>query len=291
MIELENHFIKIKIDAAAGGKIISVYAENDEWLFYDPSRQKSAQGEHLAYDDVWTGGFEELFPNDAPCELNGVSLPDHGEFWSAAMQIENTSPQHVILTKKCTTYPVLFEKKIQLTQNGFTIFYQFNNQSNQTIDYLFKLHPSMRLETDDQLIMPKSRFKMVDPSFSNVLGQNEIFAWPLGKNKNNETVDVSKILSIQSKMQEFIYCFDLEEGYCGYKRKRTGKTFLIEFPIEHFRFCWFFMSFGGWRDYYTVVLEPCTNMPKDLTEAKMLGQCAKLLPNETKEFQVHFKIV
>jgi hypothetical protein len=37
-----------------------------------------------------------------------------------------------------------------------------------------------------------------------------------------------------------------------------------------------FLTYGGWRDCYTAVLEPCTNMPKDLAEAVHAGQSARL---------------
>ena len=37
-----------------------------------------------AYDDVWAGGWEELFPNDAPGAFEGRDLPDHGEWWTMA---------------------------------------------------------------------------------------------------------------------------------------------------------------------------------------------------------------
>ena len=40
-------------------------------------------------------------------------------------------------------------------------------------------------------------------------------------------------------------------------------------------------SDGGWRDCYTAVLEPCTNLPKDLTEAVRAGTSARLAPGET----------
>ena len=46
------------------------------------------------------------------------------------------------------------------------------------------------------------------------------------------------------------------------------------------RIVWLFLSYGGWRDIYTAVLEPCTNMPKDLADAVRLGQSARLTPGE-----------
>jgi hypothetical protein len=53
-------------------------------------------------------------------------------------------------------------------------------------------------------------------------------------------------------------------------------------------FVWLFLTYGGWRNLYTAVLEPCTNMPKDLSEAARVNQSAKLDPG--KEFKTKIKI-
>ncbi len=51
-----------------------------------PSRWWQASG--ADYDDVWAGGWEELFPNDAAGDFEGRELPDHGEWWTMAWAVE-----------------------------------------------------------------------------------------------------------------------------------------------------------------------------------------------------------
>ena len=46
------------------------------------------------------------------------------------------------------------------------------------------------------------------------------------------------------------------------------------------------LTYGGWRDHFTAVLEPCTNMPKDLETARRAGACAHLEPGEPLECTV-----
>ena len=60
----------------------------------------------------------------------------------------------------------------------------------------------------------------------------------------------------------------------------------MEFDAERLPFVWLFLTYGGWRDLYTAVLEPCSNMPKDLQEAVRLGQSARLEPGEEFETAV-----
>jgi len=40
------------------------------------------------YDDVWSGGWDELFPNDEATSLDGEAYPDHGEVWTSPWQAE-----------------------------------------------------------------------------------------------------------------------------------------------------------------------------------------------------------
>lgn len=50
------------------------------------------------------------------------------------------------------------------------------------------------------------------------------------------------------------------------------------------------MSYGGWRDHNVVVLEPCSNDPKDLNEAIATGNVAALAPSSTTEFQLQVSV-
>jgi hypothetical protein len=54
----------------------------------------------------------------------------------------------------------------------------------------------------------------------------------------------------------------------------------MHFDRRSFPYVWLFLSYGGWRNCRTAVLEPCTNMPKDLAEAKRRGAAAQLRPGE-----------
>jgi len=83
---------------------------------------------------------------------------------------------------------------------------------------------------------------------------------------------------------------DLPAGWCGIERAGGRERIIFEFPLEVLPFCWLFMAFGGWRDYYTVVLEPCTNMPKDLGAALAAGQCARLDAGGTLDCAVTVRV-
>jgi hypothetical protein len=60
----------------------------------------------------------------------------------------------------------------------------------------------------------------------------------------------------------------------------------MHYSLADFPYTWLFLTYGGWRDHFTAVLEPCTNMPKDLETARRAGACARLEPGQKLECTV-----
>ena len=69
---------------------------------------------------------------------------------------------------------------------------------------------------------------------------------------------------------------DLPDSWCGVDDASAGASIRMRFDQRQMPFLWLFLSYGGWKDCYTAVLEPCTNMPKDLAEAARCGQSGRL---------------
>jgi hypothetical protein len=87
-------------------------------------------------------------------------------------------------------------------------------------------------------------------------------------------------------LRDFVYVRDLPEPWCEVQDIDRDARLRMTFDAQVFPFVWFFLSYGGWRDTYTAVLEPCSNMPKDLAEAVRLGQSAILLEGQELETTV-----
>jgi hypothetical protein len=274
------------VDPLRGGSIREIESKNDSWLFFDPTRASTTSAR---YDDVWSGGFEELFPNDAPEELDGRALPDHGELWNAPFEVKARSETSIWLRRRCECVPAVLEKHITLDAAlcRFTLRYLIRNSGSERLWFLFKLHPAMRVEAGDVILLPGGEVTPVDPSFSRMLAAAG--CWPSCPGSDGRPVDLS-VVPAPGQLQEFVYVSRLPDGWCGIRRTRTGESLMISYPVNVLPHCWLFMSYGGWRDYYTVVLEPCTNLPKDLPTARRRGTCAFLDPGSALEFDVTVEV-
>ena len=289
MVKLETSALALFIDPSHGGAITSLQSAkfHDEWIFFDKSRRpRHASLEN--YDDVWCGGFEELFPNDAPGVFLDMDLKDHGELWQREWDIVHRSETGVTLELQCETTPATVQKTVSVNsrQTEIHIDYSLKNTGDKTYPYLFKLHPAMRIEPGDQILLPDGDVVPVDMKFSKIIADSGPFRWPEIPSNPHSPIDLSIIPAREKNLQEFVYIKNMTEGWCGVKRKQTGEKFIIHYPPKTFPFCWLFMALGGWKNYYTVVLEPCTNFPKDMHTALADGTCAIMQPFETKRFSI-----
>lgn len=292
-LTLSNANIRVVVEAGRGGAITELVGgpSGDRWLLHDPGRRAGRANDYPVYDDVWSGGFEELFPNDAPVTFDGRALPDHGELWNQPFDVLSATPTVVQLRRHCTSVPADLDKAIALdtAAAGLTIRYRLSSRADAPLWHLFKLHPALRVEAGDRLLLPGGVVTPVEPGFGPLAGAGG-HVWPVPEDEAGRPLDLSLVRDPVERFREFVYVSDLPEGWCGLRRTRTGETFRLEYPREVFPYCWLFITYGGWRDYHTVVLEPCTNVPKDLDEARARGSCAVLQPGEVKEWTVRLEI-
>ncbi len=186
--------------------------------------------------------------------------------------------------------PVSVEKTIQLSPNDpeVTIAYSFQNQSDQTIPFLFKQHCAIAIQADDEILLPDCLIEPAFLEFSKIIGQNQKTRFPKAFAADGQEIEVQKIPPKSSKLQEFYYCSDLAIGECGIRSQNS--TFLMSFDTVDFPYVWLFQSYGGWRDHYVLVMEPATTIPFDLEVACQNRTIAQLKPHELQQRTLKAKL-
>ena len=247
-----------------------------QWIWHREDVPLAASPPGSAYDEVWAGGWEELFPNDAPGQFEGRTLLDHGEWWTAAWTVAESSGGAEALLRLVSDTPVhgaVCTKEFRLSagDSRLRVSYRIENRQPRAFHFLFKQHLPVAVTPSCRLVLPGGRVTAVDPSFGTLLPGPGPFVWPSAGN-----VDLSQVPERSSTTREFVYVTDLAGSWCGIDDVAQGASLRMEFEARELPFLWLFLSYGGWRGCYTVVLEPCSNLPKDLVEAVRLGQSAHL---------------
>jgi len=278
---LENSRVRATVIPSLGGRMWELLdrVRGRQWIWHREEVPLAASPSGSTYDDVWAGGWEELFPNDAPADFEGRTLPDHGEWWTTAWTVaEATGGAEAVVRLVADTRILRAScvKEYRLTGDTVHVSYCIESREPEAFHFLFKQHLAIAVTPSCELALPGGRVSAVDPGFGTMLPGPGPFEWPLARGIDLD-VDLSRVPA-PSTEREFVYVTELPESWCGVDDVSAGASIRMRFDQRRMPFLWLFLSYGGWKDCYTTVLEPCTNMPKDLSEAVRTGQSARLNP-------------
>lgn len=281
-VVLENARLRAVVIPSLGGRVweLEDRARSRQWIWHRPDVPLKVCRPGESYDEVWAGGWEELFPNDAPGLFEERRLPDHGEWWTLPWTVAHTSSgaeARLRLSARSSVVQAVCSKEFVLAADGtmLTVDYIIRSEEPRPFHFLFKQHLPIALTPGCRLALPGGRVQAVDPQFGTRVKTTEPFPWPTAP---DGSVDLRVVPEPSPDAREFVYVSGLPEGWCGVVDRAAGASLRMAFERGTFPFTWLFLSYGGWRQVYTAVLEPCTNMPKDLSEAVRLGQSAQLAP-------------
>lgn len=285
-VVLENARLRAVVLPELGGRVweLEDRIRGRQWIWHRAGVPLAVRAVGAVYDEVWAGGWEELFPNDAPGSFEGRVLPDHGEWWTLPWTVTTSSEGGEAVAHLSTASNVVkaaCTKVFRLAARAATlsVTYRIRSEELRPFYFLFKQHLPIALTPSCRLDLPGGLVHPVDSSFGTWLPGPGPFTWPLAVHEDGVR-DLRIIPPPEAVEREFVYVTHLPEPRCGVNDLGCRASLRMDFDARSFPFLWLFLSYGGWRGTYTAVLEPCTNMPKDLGEAVRRGQSARLLPGE-----------
>ncbi len=283
VVRLENHQIQVDVVPKLGGKIVHFLHKglDRQFLWQNPRLKLRELPIGTGYDDHFFGGWDELLPNDEPEEIAGEPWADHGELWATPLEAEQCGGG-ITLSGMLPVNPLAYRRTMWLEPDEPVLRMEttVENCGRREAEFLWKLHPALKISPGAEIIVPAGTAIPVDPDFSR-FGNLERFDWPDGATtQNGERAD--RVPALEGAT-DFLYLTELSDGVCSLAHKGENWRFTVEFPRDVFPTVWVFASFGGWRDHEVLILEPCTTWPKELSEAIPLGRAAKLRPGEKIE--------
>ncbi|MGB0125116.1 MAG: hypothetical protein WA419_07940 [Silvibacterium sp.] len=286
-ILLENRLLHLVILPEAGGKLWQIrYKPHDTDLLWNhPRILPSRHAINTRYDDVWSGGMDELFPTDEAGTIEGELYPDHGELWTGAWDAETfqDAEQAGIQLRFLTPISCFaVEKTIRLRPESaqVEISYRLTNHGQERFPFLFKLHPAFAVSPAHRIDFPPMRV-IREPGFPGTLSAAPLdFPWPHAQT-GQATTDLRRIPDTSSRAVHFFYGTELAAGWSAVTNAATGLSSCLRFDTAIFPSCWLFASFGGWRNLNVAVLEPSTGYPYHLPSAIEAGRARWLKAGES----------
>lgn len=286
-ILFENEQLRMTVLPELGGKIYSIIhkAANAEILWHHPRVEPRPMYIGARFDDCWSGGWDEQFPNDEPVTHDGEIYPDHGEYWSIPWdwQVEQKGPTALLYMRRTGSITAtLAERWISLTESEpfFRMRLRISNIGFAPVDYIWKLHPAFTVSEYHRIDIPAGRV-LIDENYRERFGGLNEYEWPFVGG-----VDMRRVPGETAGTTDFQYVTELQAGWLAVTNTKAHFGFGLAFPREVFSCVWLFGVYGGWRGLYTAVIEPATGYPSRLDVAAQQGTCSVLQPGQSVEAEV-----
>jgi galactose mutarotase-like enzyme len=288
--------LRVVILPEAGAKIWQItYKPLDANLLWNNPRIPPARlPMNARYDDVWSGGWDELFPNDETCVIEGEGFPDHGEFWTGDWKAEAFSSADevgVSLSFDTPISAIKVKKTIRLRADSAQLHFEhsFTSLGRVSFPFLWKLHPAFAVTPQHRVDFPPMQV-LLEQAFPGTLGgADQPIAWPHAR-IGSRNVDLRCIPSPEQRQLYFFYGTEIKDGWCGLTNTANGLACGLRFDPSVFASCWLFASYGGWRNYNVAVLEPCTGYPLNFDAMRSAGRHKTLPPGQTLHTEVLFSV-
>jgi galactose mutarotase-like enzyme len=264
---VENDQLRLQILPELGARIWQIHSKplSVDLLWNNPHLAPGKPAFGSSYDENWSGGWDELFPNDEATIYKGKSLPDHGELWTCDWAIDEPATPNPLTLKFTLHTPVsnfCIEKTICLhpSSANFEVHYKLTNHGSDKFPFLFKLHPAFAVSSEHRIDFAPMKI-LLEPEFAGTLAAAvSEFYWPFAQ-IGQQCVDLRKAPARNSGALHFFYGDELADGWCGITNRANGLAVALRYDPAVFTSCWLFATHGGWKNLNVAVLEPATGYP------------------------------
>ena len=305
-IDIQNGVIELTVIPELGGKVSSLRdcRTQREWLWRHPRypyKRVPHGSSYIAEAD--TGGWDECFPSVSACSYpsepwKGIAIQDHGELWSQAPDFEINEHGETVTLKtrwQGVALPYTFTRTITLTTNSSIIRsnYEVTNSADQTINFVWCIHPLLAIEPGMELHLPSlARFHVAGAFPPDLVSTDKDLQFPFSASELNfpslPKTDAGRSIKIWSDP------LPIDAG-CAALKARDGEL-RMKWDVSLLPQLAVWMNFGAWAadgglPYYNLGLEPCIGAQDSLTDAVNLYQLfAALPPHDSRNWWLEIEL-
>ena len=276
---LANEAVSISLAPELGGRVVSLRDRNSgrEWLDgWSPATKRRIwhPTDPTDFNTSPGAGIDECLPTVLPCRIKRKSLPDHGDLWNQAVELDSTLAKAGTFLSQWTvnSLPLAFERRISLKNRKVLFEYRIENLAETATPFLWAWHPLFSMKRGDQIRFARSEKSCLSP------GGEERIPWPA----NLPGHDLSRALfPAGATPAAKVFLGPLPKGRAEIKAL-NGARLSLAWPSELFPYAGIWITRGFWKGLHHWAIEP-TNAPVDrLSDIKEPSPLSLLAPREVR---------
>lgn len=278
-LALETDRLRLTLFPDAGAKILNLVHRGSgrDLLWVNPRVPLRRTYPGVAFDDVWCGGWDELFPTDTAGEVGDNTFHDHGDLWFGpwewSIEADDGEEATVHLQRYTVALPCLMEKWVTARRGSLhvEVRHRLANLGAQPVPYTWNIHVAHAIAPGSRIHLPARSIEAVPSQAGRFASAPAALGWPL-----HEGTDMGAVPGVESGLTEWLYARDLVDGWCAVTHPAAGVGLGLAFDRELFRTVWLWGVYGGWRGHYVLLTEPSTGPPGGLARNVEDGTAAWL---------------
>lgn len=303
-IELKNEFLAISVMPDAGGHIAELIdlRTGRNWLWTNPAipitEQRSAEDYGRELD---SGGWDEILFSIKPFTLttsDGAqhAIPDHGDLIRRRWAVHDwrEGDRRLSMSVSGDTLDYRFSRVITLTENspGIVIDYTFTNNGDFACPLYWCAHALLDVDSHTTIDIAGSQPYRIEGPASEFPQEEPSQHWPLLRNSDTESVDLSRCFSDSKDAGSFACKLFVEapETGCVSLHHSTGEESLtMRFDSTDLPWLGLWINNRGWSGcdaapYRNLGIEPSTAACDRLGDAIDARAIPWIAPGESRRW-------
>jgi galactose mutarotase-like enzyme len=276
---LRSNVLELLVVPELGARLLRLRSlcSGTEWMWHPPGAMRLFRNRlGDAFEHSTLAGADECVPTIAACEVAGRRLPDHGEAWASAWEIDEDAWSNGALRTrlKLPVSPFEFERCITMNAGTLRFEYRIRNLSRNEESFLWAFHPLFSLLSGDRIELPRHVCRVrINASVGYA------FAAPCGERTWPEPFPSVRFDSLGSGCAKLVADFSgCREAWSAIVR--GSRRLSICFDPSEIPYLGVWFTRGGWHGHTHAALEP-TNAASDAlldvdgTSHNRLAPCAE----------------
>lgn len=282
---LENRHLRLVVLPEAGGKLHALEdrATAREWLWRNPRIAPERAAIGASFDSHWSGGADAFFPTCYPCTVDGLAIPDSGEWWNVPWRHEvsqDASGVTITLRSGGRVYPVESRRTFHLPHDARHVRLGFSvrNVGNARLPFLLGFHPALEVRPGARIHLPQGTVRVDETSGGTMGNVGQTYRWPDLPLPGGSLADMGLVRPPDAGVFGGHFLFpDGGRAFWAVTDPAGGPGLGLA-ASQEFTGLWLWQVYGGWRGYHHVALEPWTGHPITLSRAVEAGTARWLDP-------------